>query len=131
MILADTSVIIDFWKYPDKKKKEIFDNNEIAVCHVVRAELIHGARSEREKKKIENALNEFTHLEIDDEVWESLGDILYTLKKEGLTVPFQDALIAAVAIKHKCQLWNLDKHFPKMSEKIKELELFHVIDEDK
>ena len=30
MILADTSVIIDFWRNPDRKKREIFESNEIA-----------------------------------------------------------------------------------------------------
>ena len=45
MILADTSVIIDFWKYPEGKKQTIFENNEIATCYVTRAELVHGAKS--------------------------------------------------------------------------------------
>ncbi len=66
MILADTSVIIDIWRNPDKKKQEIFERNEIATCHVIRAELVYGARSDKEKKKIENALNELKFIQTVD-----------------------------------------------------------------
>jgi predicted nucleic acid-binding protein len=130
MILADTSVIIDFWRNPDIEKQEIFERNEIATCYVIRAELIHGARSEKEKKKIEDALNELNLLPINDEVWEYLGEILYKLKKKGITVPFQDALIASVSIKHNCQLWSRDDHFSKMGEILNELNLFQPFEED-
>jgi predicted nucleic acid-binding protein len=54
-----------------------------------------------------------TLLPINDEVWEYLGEILYKLKEQGLTVPFQDGLISAVSIQHNCELWTLDKHFLK------------------
>ena len=130
MILADTSVIIDIWRNPDIEKQEIFERNEIATCYVIRAELFHGAKSDKEKKKIEDALNELNLMPINDEVWEYLGEILYKLKKQGLTVPFQDALIASVCIKHNCQLWTLDKHFSKIGEILNELDLFQPFEED-
>lgn len=31
MVLADTNVIIDYWKMPDDRMTEIFNNEEIAV----------------------------------------------------------------------------------------------------
>ena len=40
MILADTNIIIDFWKNPTHEQIEIFSNNEIAICHVIMIELI-------------------------------------------------------------------------------------------
>ena len=67
MILADTSVIIDIWRNPDRKKREIFESNEIATCYVIKAELFHGAKSDKEKGKIEDALNELNFLPINDE----------------------------------------------------------------
>ena len=130
MILADTSVIIDIWRNPDRKKREIFESNEIATCYVIKAELFHGAKSEKEKEKIEDALDELNLLPINDEVWEYLGEILYKLKRQGLTVPFQDALIASVCIKHNCQLWTLDKHFSKIGEILNELDLFQPFEEN-
>lgn len=31
MVLADTNVIIDYWKMPDDRMTEIFNNEDIAV----------------------------------------------------------------------------------------------------
>jgi predicted nucleic acid-binding protein len=122
MILVDTNIIIDFWKNPDQEKIDIFKNNEIAICHVILVELIHGAKSEKQKVKIKEALSEFHMLPIDEETWDFFGDLLYKLRTSGVTVPFQDALIAAVAIKNNCLIWTNDKHFPMISNVVEELE---------
>lgn len=123
MILVDTNIIIDFWKNPDQEKIDIFNNNEIAICHVIMAELIHGAKSEKQKGKIKKALSELHMIQIDDETWDFFGDLLYKLRTSGVTVPFQDALVAAVAIKNKCLLWTNDKHFSMISGVVDELKL--------
>lgn len=123
MILADTNIIIDFWKNPTHEQIEIFSNNEIAICHVIMIELIHGAKSEKQKTKIKAALRELRMLSIDDKTWKLCGDLLYKLKTSVVTVPFQDALVAAVAIKNKCLLWTNDKHFPMISRVIEDLKL--------
>ena len=124
MILVDTNIIIDFWKNPDREKTDIFNNNEIAICPVTMVELVHGAKSEKQKMKIKEALRELNMLPIDEETWDFFGDLLYTLKTSGVTVPFQDALVAAVAIKNNCLLWTNDKHFPMISAVVSGLELF-------
>jgi predicted nucleic acid-binding protein len=124
MILADTNIIIDFWKNPTQDQIDIFSNNEIAICPVIMVELIHGAKSEKQKSKIKEALRELHMIPIDDETWELFGDILYKLKISGATVPFQDALVAAVAIDNDCLLWTNDKHFPMIGRVLKELKLF-------
>lgn len=123
MILADTNIIIDFWKNPNQEQTDIFNNNEIAICPVIMVELIHGAKSEKQKTKIKEALHELHMLSIDEETWELFGDLLYKLKISGVTVPFQDALVAAVAIDNDCLLWTNDKHFPMIGRVIKELKL--------
>ena len=64
MILVDTNIIIDFWKKPTEKAREIFENREIAICGITKAELIHGAKSEKEINIIVEALEDFFMLEI-------------------------------------------------------------------
>ena len=44
MILADTNIIIDFIKRPNEKLNEIFLEEDIAICGVIEAELLHGAK---------------------------------------------------------------------------------------
>ncbi len=45
MILVDTNIIIDFWKDINFKNENIFNDYEIAICPIVKVEIIHGAKS--------------------------------------------------------------------------------------
>ena len=98
MILVDTSVIIDFWHKPDKRTEQIISNEDVCICGIIKSELIHGAKSHSDVSKIKEALQVFEYLDINEQVWETLGKILMLLRGRGISVPFQDALIAAVAI---------------------------------
>ena len=39
---------------------------------------------------------------------------MWNLRKNGLSVPFQDAVLAYLAIKHNCKILTKDKHFSMM-----------------
>ena len=114
MILADTNVIIDFWDNPNDEYARIFEDNEIATCGVIKTELLRGSNSEKQFSQIEEALNDFTYFSFSEKDWISLSKLFITLKKNGLAVPFQDAMIAYLAIKHDCEVWTNDKHFKLM-----------------
>ena len=124
MILADTNVIIDFWDKPDDESARIFEDNEIATCGVIKTELLRGSNSEKQFSQIEEALNDFTYLSFSEKDWISLSKLFITLKKNGLAVPFQDAMIAYLAIKHDCEVWTNDKHFNLMQVVLPALRLF-------
>ena len=100
MILADTNIIIDFWDNPNDEYARIFEDNEIATCGVIKTELLRGSNSEKQFSQIEEALNDFTYFSFSEKDWISLSKLFITLKKNGLAVPFQDAMIAYLAIKH-------------------------------
>ena len=124
MILVDTCVIIDYLKSPTPKLKNVFKKNEISTCGVVMAELLRGAGSEKQFNQLKKAMEcfEFIHFEKTD--WDNLGLMLYNLKVNGIAVPFQDAMIALLAIKSGCFLWTTDKHFPLIQTIFPELKLF-------
>ena len=124
MILVDTSVILEFWKNPTPRVRAIFEREEALVCGVTRAELCHGARSESDLARIEKAVDGFRQIETALPTWSLLGRNLYKLRRGGITVPFQDALIATVAIEHRLDLWTYDRHFPVMAEVLADLRLF-------
>ncbi|WP_296690592.1 hypothetical protein [Treponema sp. UBA6852] len=46
------------------------------------------------------------------------------MKIYRLAVPFQDAMIAYLAIKHDCEVWTNDKHFRLMQVVLPSLILF-------
>ena len=126
MILVDRNVIIDFWNKPNDESAKIFENNEIATCGVIKTELLRGSNSEEQFSQMEEALNDFIYLPFSEKDWISLSKQFIALKQNGLAVPFQDAIIAYLAIKHNCELWTNDKHFKLMQVVLPELKLFNL-----
>ena len=63
MILVDTNIIIGFWRHPDENTAHIFATEDIAICGVVKAEILHGAHSLEDCKRILAALADFPCLE--------------------------------------------------------------------
>jgi len=124
MILVDTNIIVDFWKNTTDELKNIFISEDIYICGITKAELLYGARNESEFRKIKNALEYFSEVEIDIDIWDELGRNLFLLKTNGLTVPFQDALLATVALKNNLQIWTNDKHFNFIRLILSDLQLY-------
>lgn len=126
MILVDTNIIIDFWDKPTDEVKNVLEENDIAICGVIKTELLRGSNSENQFSQMEEALNDFTYLSFSEKDWIYLAKQFLTLKKNGLVVPFQDAMIAYLAIKNKCEIWTNDKHFKLMQVVFPELKLFSI-----
>ena len=111
MILADTNIFIDFWNNPTEDLKNVFIKEDIAVCGVVRTELLHGAVSAKDFANITTMLEAFDEFNLEIPDWQILGDCLYNLRKKGISVPFSDAIIATIALKHGIPIWTGDRHF--------------------
>ncbi len=126
MILVDTNVIIDFWDKPTDEVKNVLEENDIAICGVIKTELLRGSNSEKQFSQMKEALNDFTYLSFSEKDWISLANQFITLKKNGLAVPFQDAMIAYLAMKNNCEVWTNDKHFKLMQVVLPELKLFSL-----
>ena len=124
MVLVDTNIIIGFWRKRDSSMEQIFLTEDVAVCGVVKAELMHGARNKEDIDRIVKALSPFPCLDMQEGDWEKLGRNLYELRSHGITLPFQDALIATIAISHRAQVWTNDVHFARMQEFVPGLRLY-------
>lgn len=126
MILVDTNIIIDFWNKPSEEAKKVFEENEIATCGVIKTELLRGSNSDKQFLQIAEALNDFSYLSFYENDWIGLSKQFITFKQNGLAVPFQDAMIAYIAIKYNCKVWTNDKHFKIMQEILTQLNLFEL-----
>ena len=115
MIIPDSNIFIDFWRHPTKEIEHTFENEDIVLCGVVRAELLQGAVSVKNFNQIVEGLDSFQEVNLETEDWGRLGENLYLLRTNGLTVPLADAIIATVAIKYGIPVWTNDKHFSMMS----------------
>lgn len=126
MIIADTNIIIDFWNNPTEKARRIFADNDIATCGVIKTELLRGARSEKQFAEFKEALDDFSYLFFEESDWIELAEQFITFRKNGLTVPFQDSMIAYLGIKYNCSIWTNDNHFKLMQVILPKLQLFDV-----
>jgi hypothetical protein len=124
LILADSNIIIDFWKKPLDAARKVFEDEDIAICGIIQAELIHGAKSDKELFVIVEALEDLIILDIEREDWIGIGKYLNKLRKKGITVPFQDVIIGYIAVKYNACLWSNDQHFKRIRTVIKELKMF-------
>ncbi len=124
MILADTSVVIDFLRTGDATMRQIIVNQIAAVCGITRAEVLHGARDAKHRARLLQGLSLFQRLPIPDALWDEAGDNLAALRGAGVTVPFADGVIATVAIENDLELWTRDARFALMQPVLPRLRLF-------
>ena len=124
MILADTNVFIDFWNKPTEELSDVFEKEDIVICGVVRAELLHGAVSDKDFANITMMLEAFDEKSLSTEDWQLLGSNLYKLRKNGVKVPFSDAIIATLAMKYNIPVWTGDRHFALIQNILTDLKLY-------
>jgi predicted nucleic acid-binding protein len=124
VILVDSSVIFDHTRNRDPRIAGWFKTNPVAVCGIVRAEVLHGARSPGDRANLVAMLNRFAQVPIPDALWDMVGDNLALLRSRGLTVPLPDAVIATVALVYDIEAWARDRHFPEMQKHLPALKLF-------
>ena len=98
MILVDTSVILDHVRGTDPRLAGLFPALPVAICGVVRSEVLHGTRGPKDRAALVALLNRFAQVPIPDSLWDVVGDNLAALRAHGVTVPFPDVVQATVAI---------------------------------
>lgn len=126
MIIADTNIIIDFWNEPTKQIEDIFLNEDIVLCGVVKTELLRGAKTENDFIEMNQILSEFPCFEFCEEDWIEVAKLCYKLKIKGIQVPLADSIIAHLAIKNEAQVWTNDNHFLLMKNVLNKLRLFKI-----
>jgi predicted nucleic acid-binding protein len=125
VILIDTTIIIDYSRGRDAKVASLLPTLSAAVCGVVRAELLCGARDARHRANLMTLLGAFHQIAIPELLWDEIGDHLAQLRSAGVTVPFTDVVISAVAIENDIELWARDAQFGLIQRVLPRLKLFH------
>ena len=115
VVLIDTSAWIDFFR---GKQSAVTDAVQLALqlglarlCGPVKAELLQGAKTKKEKQQLQIMFNAVENLPVDEADWETAGVSLQRLREGGVTLPLTDALIGAIANRHKAAVLTLDHHF--------------------
>jgi predicted nucleic acid-binding protein len=124
-VIIDTSVWIDYFRggnHPlSQMVDEIINGGEVCAPGIVLAELIQGARSEREISIIEDMIETFTFLDMGpgNGGWVEAGKLSHAMKKAGAAVHLADCLIAVLARKNGCRIITRDRHFQALKSLVK------------
>lgn len=118
MVIADTSVWIPFFNRPESPEKwaidALIDADRLILVGVVLAELLQGCRTPKEANVILTKLTGLRFLETSFSSWKRTGELAFSLRRKGITLPLSDLIIAAIALEHSCQVFTLDPHFKKI-----------------
>ncbi len=118
-ILIDTSAWIDFLRsrggvLGDAVARALSDDTAL-LCGVVIAELLQGAKGQKERQQLEFLFANVECLPVLPDDWHGAGRALQALRLSGITLPLSGAIIAAVAQRHGVSILTSDAHFQHLS----------------
>ncbi len=124
MILVDTNILVDFFNAPTPEAAVVFLYEDVTACGVVHAELLHGAKDEKDSAAIQDMLSGLGYVELAKDDWMQIGLLLARLRGCGLSVPMADAIIAYLALREDAAIWTKDRHFTLMASVMHDIKLF-------
>lgn len=121
MLLVDSSSWIETLRVGGNPRvrdrvAELLLAGHAAWCDIIRVELWHGVRGQREATELARLESVVVSLEIDSEVWEQAVRLARKARAAGLTTPSADLLIVATARRHGVKLDHCDKHLAKLQQ---------------
>lgn len=119
--LVDTSVWLEVLP-PDRSAHtlreridELLLQDVVATTSMVRLELLGGARTLEEWRRLGELLSALHHLPIANAEWDQAAELGFQLRRQGISVPFTDLLTGAVAIRNGAVVLHRDHHFDLMA----------------
>lgn len=118
MVLVDTSAWIEFFRRDGDTAvklamKCLVEELEATLCGPVEMEFLGGAHP-HERHRIQSRFEILPYLNNDQKIWREAATHYATLRGKGVTVPWNDALIATLALRQNCRTYAVDHHFEAM-----------------
>ncbi len=113
-ILVDTSAWIEFFRKKDPYYQailELIDTRKVCCLGIILAELLQGAKSQKEFDVFKEFLHVFDFLQESTDMWKKAGELSYLLRQKGKAVGLSDCYISVAVNIHGASLLTLDKHF--------------------
>ncbi len=119
LVIVDTSAWIEAHRRDGSPAvklavRGLLDEFEAALCGPVEMEYLGGARPE-ERERLQAWCNVLPYVRNDQKLWRKTAANFSLLKKNGVTAPWNDVLIATIALENGCRVYAADKHFTAMA----------------
>lgn len=99
-----------------RRVQELLQSELVATTGMIRLELMGGAKTRSEFDKLAFVTGGLEQLRDDDRTWLRAARLAFDLRRQGVTVPNSDILIAAVAIENDATLVHADVHFERIAQ---------------
>jgi predicted nucleic acid-binding protein len=84
---------------------------DIYTCGMVRLEVLRGMKNPGERDDMTAFFNVLCNVPTDNRLWEAAAELGWKLDRSGNTIPAQDVLIAACALRAGVPVLTADRHF--------------------
>lgn len=121
-VLVDTSVWIAFFRKQEPYHStltRLIDNEQVSCIGVILAELMQGAKSEKELAVLNDFTSVFSFVPETPELWAEAGRLSFRLRRKGITVGLADCFIATAVTQTGHQLASLDAHFDLLGQTVR------------
>jgi predicted nucleic acid-binding protein len=116
--LVDTSSWIEFLRGRESETglrvKQLVKTENAAWCDLIAVELWNGVRPGQETKSLSELDGGVTCFELNASVWLRARKLAVSSRKNGITVPTADIVIAACATHYSLEMEHVDGHFDKI-----------------
>ena len=96
---------------------EVLAEGKGATTPLILLELLSGAREEKDYTELSEDLSALHQFPVSSSIWTRSYRLGFDLRRQGVTVPATDALIASVAQENRLTLLHADRHFDLIAEK--------------
>ncbi len=121
-VLVDTSAWIDYFRKKEpaySTVSKLLTEDRICCMGIVIAELLQGAKSEKEVTILKDFVNIFDFLPETLQLWEQAGELSSSLRRKGITVGLSDCFIAVNSVYYDVELLTFDTDFKAIKDEVK------------
>ncbi len=94
---------------------QLLEADVVATIGLIRLELLGGARTEEEWRRLGELLSALHLLAVSEEHWDQGARMGFQLRRQGIAAPFTDLLIAAAAASADAVIVHRDRHFDEIA----------------
>jgi predicted nucleic acid-binding protein len=122
MVLVDSSAWIEGLRRKGDLKVKLaleglLEAYEAQWCSPVRLEVLGGARRD-ERQRLGRRFSVIPYRPAREDDWERAVSLAWRLRDGGLTVPWMDVLVAAIALHDNVRVYAIDDHFEEISRRV-------------
>ena len=134
MILADTSVLIDYLKGTENEKTGLFQTVldrgfAYGISSVIYLELLQGTKTENEFQLLKEYLVSLKFYELQGglDSWENAARMSFLCRRARITVRSTvDFVIAQIAVEHELELLHNDADFDRIASAVPDVRIFSL-----